>query len=609
MQSYPVGASAAESLIKISAKPLHEGRVSDKLFGNFIELLDDVVPSMWAEMLNDREFQGMIPSSEWCYYQGEPNVYLDRKWENNNTWSLDTTNTYCGTHSAKLDIHNPNLPGGAKLKQSGLYVKKDEKYNFSCWVRTSKDTPASITVTLKTELPNGDWTTLAKNSLLVQPDENWQKVEINDIISNGTTDRAVFEISAIGKWGSIWLDKLSLMPADNLHGWRKDVVELVKPIKPAIIRWGGSVCDPGGYKWKEGVGPRDNRVPFVNRVWGRIDSNDVGIDEFVTFCKLVGAEPLICVSFADGPESAADLVHYCNDPANTEWGKKRAENGYLEPHNIQYFQLGNELGGDVYAERCVEFCKSMKEADPNILLAASYANQRLLEMIGSEIAFICPHHYSPSFVDHERDFRNLINMINSTPGCDHLRLGITEWSFTAGDWGNGRARLQSLYSGIYSAQYFNLMLRYSNYVALACRSNLSNSFEGGTIMTKPGSVMKTPFYHTVKLYADNFQPIPITVESTPAGVDTMACLSENGNTMTVFLVNTNNHAVDFRFDLADWCKEPKFVKAEMVVDTQNRGQLEIMNHWSAPDRISTVTCDKLPTELPRYSTTAIVLEK
>src|ERR1039457_423489 len=39
----------------IHAQPLHSGRISPMLFGNFVELLDDVVPSMWAEMLNDRD--------------------------------------------------------------------------------------------------------------------------------------------------------------------------------------------------------------------------------------------------------------------------------------------------------------------------------------------------------------------------------------------------------------------------------------------------------------------------------------------------------------------------------------------------------------------------
>ena len=47
--------------VTVSSRPLHAGRVSPRLFGNFMELLDDLVPSMWAEMLNDRSFEGITP--------------------------------------------------------------------------------------------------------------------------------------------------------------------------------------------------------------------------------------------------------------------------------------------------------------------------------------------------------------------------------------------------------------------------------------------------------------------------------------------------------------------------------------------------------------------
>ena len=591
-----------QSLVKVSPHPMHHGKIDAKLFGNFVELLDDVVPSLWAEMINDRDFDGIVPSSEWCYYRGEPNVYLDSEWEPNATWSRVQDNAFCGTSAAKL------MPAGgpASLSQSGMYVVKGQSCDFSGWFRVTAN--VTVQITLKTQIPDDSWLILATTEATLSPNTaEWQKLSAT-LISSGTSDRVVFELTAKGD-GVLFVDKLSLMPSDNMDGWRKDAVELIRPIKPAIVRWGGSVCDPGGYRWKNGIGPRERRIPFPNTVWGRIDSNDVGIDEFIRFCRLIGGEPLICVSFSDGPESAADMVHYCNDPPTTEWGKRRVENGYPEPHNVKYFQLGNELGGVDYAEKCVTFCKAMKDADPDILLAASYATQRLFDLVGQEIAFVCPHHYTPHFADHEREIGNLVNMIRSTPGCEHIRLGITEWSFTAGDWGNGRARLQSLYSGLYSAQYFNLIMRHSDYVVLACRSNISNSFEGGTIMTKPGAVMKTPFYHTTKLYADHFQPIPCVVETTPPGVDTLACVSEDGKTVSLFLVNTNRHPVDIRFDFSDWDNAPSFQFGAAIIDTKNMGQLDIVNHWTAPDRITTVPMESIPTTLSRYSTTVVVFEK
>lgn len=37
-----------QRILKVSSRPLHQGQISPMLFGNFIELLDDLVPGMQA---------------------------------------------------------------------------------------------------------------------------------------------------------------------------------------------------------------------------------------------------------------------------------------------------------------------------------------------------------------------------------------------------------------------------------------------------------------------------------------------------------------------------------------------------------------------------------
>src|SRR5439155_18361105 len=111
-------------------------------------------------------------------------------------------------------------------------------------------------VQLKCKLPTGDWMILA-SAELPEVSEQWQKYSVQ-MTSRGQTDRAIFELRAEGQ-GNLWADKLSLMPLKNLAGWRPDVVEVVKAVHPAIIRWGGSSVDPGHYRWKDGIGDRDLR--------------------------------------------------------------------------------------------------------------------------------------------------------------------------------------------------------------------------------------------------------------------------------------------------------------------------------------------------------------
>src|SRR5215203_5042856 len=138
--------------------------------------------------------------------------------------------------------------------------------------------------------------------------------------------------------------------------WRDDLVAITRELAPTMMRWGGIFAD--FYRWREGVGPRDTRRPMPNMLWGGIESNQVGTGEFVSLCRAVGAEPLICINFesdgrreymeangsvrtADAKEAAA-WVAYCNDPRNAE--RQAHVNG--TPHNVRFWQIGNETSYD-----------------------------------------------------------------------------------------------------------------------------------------------------------------------------------------------------------------------------------------------------------------------
>ncbi|MEJ7677872.1 MAG: hypothetical protein WKG06_08400 [Segetibacter sp.] len=124
--------------------------------------------------------------------------------------------------------------------------------------------------------------------------------------------------------------------------WKDTVINVTKMLAPGMMRWGGNLS--AYYKWKEGVGPRNNRIPLLNTDWGGIETNQIGTAEFVDFCKRVGADPLVCVNFeSDGvpwyaknakgedrtgnSKEAAEWVDYCNNPSN----KERIKHGFKEP--------------------------------------------------------------------------------------------------------------------------------------------------------------------------------------------------------------------------------------------------------------------------------------
>src|SRR5215207_4563641 len=167
--------------------------------------------------------------------------------------------------------------------------------------------------------------------------------------------------------------------------WRDDVVAVTRDLAPTMMRWGGIFAD--FYRWREGVGPRAQRPPMLNLLWGGIESNQVGTAEFVDFSRSVGAEPLICVNFesdgrrrymeakgsvrtADADEAAA-WVAYCNEAGHAE----RRAHGRAEPLRVGYWQIGNETSYDrqgfdleTAARKTAAFAAAMRRADPSIQL-------------------------------------------------------------------------------------------------------------------------------------------------------------------------------------------------------------------------------------------------
>ncbi len=595
-----VPATADEVTLKISPNPRHDGRIDPKLFGNFIELLDDLVPGMWAEMLNDRGFEGVIPAAKWVYYDGSA-TFCDRAWERNEDWTIDTTGPYNGPRCARISAQKERW---SRLAQAGLAVRDGESYHVSLFVRS--DGKLQAQAVLKTSNPEGGFEELAVVEL-ANASKEWTRVSAV-LKPRGSTDRATFEIRARGE-GHLWVDKISLMPENNRHGWRTDVVEAIKASRPAVIRWGGSVVDPGAYRWKGGIGDRDERVPFANTNWGRIDSNDVGIGEFCRFCELVGAEPLVCVSFSDGAASAADLVQYCNGPKDSTWGARRAADGHPEPFKVRYWQLGNEISGDddAYIKQCQSFIAAMKRVDPRIAIQSSFPSQKVLDILGKELSHIAPHHYTRNLGACEADIQKLSKMIASTPGCGHLRLAVTEWNFTAGDWGLLRGKMLTLEGALWNAQYLNLMCRYADVVEMGCRSNMTNSYCSGIIGTTPAGLTRRPSYYVMKLYAEHAKSIPLQLGATPGGLDVLACVDEKRERLCIFGVNLRREPVALKLDLTALGDSWRPLASETVCDTNDMRQPDVMNHEIGDERVRTVTLktDGTSVTLPALSASAL----
>ena len=139
---------------------------------------------------------------------------------------------------------------------------------------------------------------------------------------------------------------VSLMPADNVQGWRADTLARLRELNSPVYRWpGGNFVS--GYDWKDGIGDPDRRPPRKNPAWKGIESNDVGIDEFMVLCRELGTEPFIAVNTGlGGVEAAAEELEYMNGAPTSPMGRRRAENGHPQPYGVKWWGIGNEMYGD-----------------------------------------------------------------------------------------------------------------------------------------------------------------------------------------------------------------------------------------------------------------------
>ena len=202
-------------------------------------------------------------------------------------------------------------------------------------------------------------------------------------------------------------------PTADEHGFRGDVLELARELGVTIMRWpGGNFVS--GYNWRDGVGPKDKRPVRLDLAWFSTERNQFGTNEFVTWCRKAGVEPMMAVNLGTaGPEEARQLVEYCNHPGGTEYSDLRIAHGYPEPHNIRFWCLGNETDGpwqichknaQEYGRVAQEAAKVMRWTSSDITLAACGSSYREMPTYGAweyevlghcfdQVDFISLHQY------------------------------------------------------------------------------------------------------------------------------------------------------------------------------------------------------------------------
>ena len=341
------------------------------------------------------------------------------------------------------------------------------------------------------------------------------------------------------------------------RGFRRDVIEALRHIKTPVIRWPGG-CFVSAYPWKKGVG---ERVPYYDKAWRVEEPNSFGTDEFIAFCREVGAAPFICANAGTGsPEDMSDWVEYCNLDIG-EWAALRRANGHGQPYNVRYWSIGNENYGQwemgaktarEWARLALESAKMMKRVDHRIELAIASIpdlnwNAQVLREAGDLLDWVSIHGYWSRASDEgvfEKGYENLVarafepeerivavkHILGALGYLGKLRIAFDEWNlrgwchpnfmaFGAADHSlmdkNDINSNYNMADAVFSACFLNSCLRHCDVVGMANFSPAVNTV--GAIYTHEDGIVLRPTYHVFDLFANHtYEEILLSALASPS---------------------------------------------------------------------------------------------
>ena len=326
-------------------------------------------------------------------------------------------------------------------------------------------------------------------------------------------------------------------------GFRTDVIKEVHELGVPLVRYpGGNFVS--GYHWLDGVGPKKDRPAVLDRAWNSLETNQFGTNEFVTWARAVGTEPLFGLNFGTASaEDAAALVEYCNVADGTKWSNLRRAHGYEQPHNVKYWCVGNEMDGTwqighmearEYGLKAADAARQMRAVDPTIKLIACGSSgpfqptyiewdRTVLEECYDVVDGISLHRYFGNTEENSNDSAKYLAMNMGMDRqieeivavCDTVRahkrsgkqlfLSFDEWNVwyraRDGDYANGHGKAaQHLLEEPYNLEdavlvggLANSLIRHSDRVKVACLAQLVNVIAPITT-NEDGILRQTIFY-------------------------------------------------------------------------------------------------------------------
>ncbi|WP_439590788.1 arabinosylfuranosidase ArfA [Microbacterium sp.] len=410
----------------------------------------------------------------------------------------------------------------------------------------------------------------------------------------------------------------------DADGFRADVVALVRELGVSTIRYpGGNFVS--GYRWEDGVGPKDQRPRRLDLAWHATETNQVGLHEFQDWLDKVGSDLMLAVNLGTrGTAEALDLLEYANTSVATTRTAERAANGRPAPFAVKMWGLGNEMDGpwqlghrnaDDYGKLASRTAKGMRQLDPSIELVVCGSSGRSMPTFGSwertvlehtfdDVDFISCHAYyqerdgdAQEFLASAVDMSKFIESVVET--ADHvaavkksdkrIMLSFDEWNvwylskwdeqavtYGPDEWPVAPRQLEDQYHALDAVVFGDLLitlLQHADRVRSASLAQLVNVI--APIMTEPGGIAWRqttffPFSITSRLAGERAIRVPVdtgTFASAQFGevpnVNAVATVDDGG--VSLFVVNrSTTDAADLRIDLSAFGEDLALVESHLL---------------------------------------------
>lgn len=523
--------------------------ISKYIYGQFIEHLGRCIyQGIWAEMLEDRKFYHPVGGEEspWKAVGDPRNV------------RMNPIAPYVGVHSPEIRLTGDGIPGG--IVQENLAVVAGKTYTGRL-VASADPGAHPLKVALVWGPAPADRQTVELGTFGPE-----YRTEPFSFTAGASSESARLEITS-GGLESFRIGTVSLMPADNIEGFRPEVLAVLRELNSPVYRWpGGNFVS--GYDWKDGIGERDKRPPRKNPAWLGVEHNDVGIHEFMRFCEILGTEPYIAVNSGQGNEiQASDQVEYVNGAETTPMGKLRAANGHPAPWKVAYWSIGNEMYGDWqlghmpladYVKKHIRFARAMRAKDPSLKLIAVGAigpwSEGMLARAADEMDYMSEHFYvqeQPGLMSHVRLAPAAVKRIadahrgyqKTIPALKGKFMPIVqdEWNYWYGPHVYGELGTQYfLKDALGIAAGLHEFFRNSDLFHMANYAQTVNVI--GAIKTSKTAAVLDTTGEVLALYRNRFGTIPVKVGGAPEPLDVAAAWTEGKKALTIAIVNPTKTA-------------------------------------------------------------------